>query len=83
MFFDFPEDETCYTLGEQYMFGDDILFAPIVNRGQTEKTVYLPRGEWIFARDKKTYPAGFHRIAAQIDEFIAFVRPGAEVLGCF
>lgn len=37
MFFDFPDDKECYTLGEQYMFGDDILFAPIVNRGQTKK----------------------------------------------
>jgi alpha-D-xyloside xylohydrolase len=42
MFFDFPDDKECYSLGEQYMFGDDILFAPIVNRGQTKKTVYLP-----------------------------------------
>ena len=83
MFFDFPEDETCYTLGEQYMFGDDILFAPIVNRGQTEKTVYLPQGEWILTKDKKIYTAGFHRITARIDEFIAFVRPGAPVLDCF
>ena len=83
IFFDFPEDETCYTLGEQYMFGDDILFAPIVNRGQTEKTVYLPRGEWILTKDKKVYGEGFHRITAQIDEFIAFVRAGADVLGCF
>ena len=47
MFFDFPDDEACYTLGEQYMFGNDILFAPIVNRGQIKKTVYLPEGEWI------------------------------------
>ena len=67
----------------QYMFGDDILFAPIVNRGQTEKTVYLPQGEWILTKDKKIYTAGFHRITARIDEFIAFVRPGAPVLDCF
>lgn len=53
MFFDFPDDKECYTLGEQYMFGDDILFAPIVNRGQTKKTVYLPEGEWILTRIKR------------------------------
>ena len=53
MFFDFPDDKECYTLGEQYMFGDDILFAPIVNRGQTKKTVYLPEGEWILTKDKR------------------------------
>lgn len=34
MFFDYPQDEICYSLGDQYMFGEDILFAPIVNQGR-------------------------------------------------
>lgn len=37
MFFEYPDDEICYTTGEQYMFGDDIIFAPIVNYQQTKK----------------------------------------------
>ena len=83
MFFSYPGDEVCYTLGEQYMFGGDILFAPIVNRGQTKKRVYLPQGEWILTKDGKTYPAGWHEITAEIHEFIAFVKPGSEALACF
>ena len=83
MFFDFPDDKECYTLGEQYMFGDDILFAPIVNRGLTKKTVYLPEGEWILTKDKKEYGKGYHTVTAEIDEFIAFVRKGAEIIECF
>ncbi len=83
MFFDFPEDELCYTLGEQYMFGDDIIFAPIVNRGQTEKSVYLPKGEWVLTKSGETFTQGSHVIRAKTDEFVAFVRAGAEVLDCF
>ena len=83
MFFDFPGDENCYTLGEQYMFGSEILFAPIVNRGQTEKTVYLPEGEWVFTKDKTVYTKGFHKVKAEIDEFIAFVRKGSELIDLF
>ncbi len=83
MFFEYPEDEVCFSLGEQYMFGDEILFAPIVSRGQTKKRVYLPRGEWILTKDGKTYPAGWHEITAGLDEFIAFVKPGSAVLACF
>lgn len=83
MLFDYPEDENCYSLGEQYMFGSDIIFAPIVNRGQTEKPVYLPEGEWILTKDKKEYSCGFHTVSAEINEFVAFVRKGAEVLNCF
>ena len=83
MFFDFSDDPECYTLGGQYMCGDDILFAPITEKGQTKKTVYLPEGEWILTKDRQTYGPGYHEINAQIDEFIAFVRSGAHVLGCF
>ncbi|MBR7073461.1 MAG: hypothetical protein IKI33_07560 [Eubacterium sp.] len=83
MFFDFPGDENCYSLGEQYMFGSEILFAPIVNRGQTEKVVYLPEGEWVFTKDKTVYTKGFHKVKAEIDEFIAFVRKGSELIDLF
>lgn len=83
MFFDYPEDAVCYTLGEQYLFGDDILFAPIVNRGQTKKTVYLPEGEWVLTKSLQDYAPGWHTITANIDEFVAFVRKGAAVLDCF
>ena len=83
MFFEYPEDETCYSLGEQYMFGDDILFAPIVNKGQTEKQVYLPEGEWVLTKSKETFGKGRHTVNAEIDEFIAFVKNGSDVLSCF
>ena len=83
MFFDYPDDEICYTLGEQYMFGEDILFAPIVNKGQTEKRVYLPKGEWVNTNTKEIFNAGWHTVTAEINEFVAFVRKGADVLSCF
>ncbi len=84
MFFDYPDDEECYTAGEQYMFGDDILFAPIVHRAQTEKTVYLPDGDWIFTRTKETYRGGkTYTLGAKINEFIAFVKKGADIINIF
>ena len=83
MFFDFPEDENCYSLGEQYMVGDDIIFAPIVNRGQTEKSVYLPDGEWVLTKDKTVYTKGFYSVNAEIDEFVAFVKKGSPVIDVF
>ena len=83
MFFDYPDDAVCYTLGEQYLFGSDILFAPIVNRGQTEKAVYLPEGEWVLTKSGEVYAPGWHTVSAEIGEFIAFVKKGAEVLRCF
>lgn len=83
MFFEYPKDEICYTLGEQYMFGDDIIFAPIVNRGQTEKQVYIPEGEWVLTKDRTRCTKGTYTVKAEINEFVALVRADSEVLECF
>ncbi len=84
MFFDYYEDEVCYTLEDQYMFGRDILFAPITRQGMTERRVYLPKGEWIDVNSRETY-TGEQWIEgkAPIDTFLAFVRKGCEVLEVF
>lgn len=84
MFFDFPEDEVCYGLGEQYMFGDDILFAPIVRQGERSKKVYLPEGNWILTRNRKVYKGTtWVEVSAELKEFIAFVREGSDVIELF
>ena len=84
MFYDYPDDEQCYHTGEQYMFGDDIVFAPIVNQGETDKNVYLPEGNWIFARSREHYEGGrTYNMTAELDEIIVFVKEGAEVLDVF
>ncbi len=84
MFFDFPQDETCYALQDQYMFGPDLLFAPILAPGQTERPVYLPAGRWVSTRDGSTWEGGQTvQCHAALDEFIAFAREGAEVLAAF
>lgn len=83
MFFTYPQDENCWKLNDQYLFGDDILFAPILQQGQIVRTVYVPDGEWVLTKDGKVYGKGTHEIRADIDEFIALVRKGAPVLECF
>lgn len=83
MFFEYPDDEVCYTINTQYMFGSDIIFAPIVDCGQTETTVYIPEGEWVLTKDKTVYTKGTYKITAQIDEFVAFVKSGSDVINCF
>ena len=84
MFFDFHEDEICYTLEDQYMYGEDILFAPIMEKDSTERKVYLPKGNWVLTKDKTVYTGGqWITVHAELNEYIAFVKEGSEVLSVF
>ncbi len=84
MFYDYETDEVCYTLEDQYMFGEDILFAPIMQKGQTEREVYLPEGRWVSVLDKKVYEGKQTvKMRADISQYIAFVKDGSDVLEAF
>lgn len=84
LFFDFPEDENCYSQGEEYLFGPDLLIAPITRQGQTDKEVYVPKGNWILARNLEVYEGEHtYTITAQINEMIILVRQGAQVMNVF
>lgn len=84
MFFDYYDDAHCYTLEEQYMFGEDILFAPVMRKGQRECKVYLPEGTWISVIDKKAYEGGQTlEVQVELDQFAAFVKQGSSIIDIF
>lgn len=84
MFFDYYEDEECYKLEDQYLFGPDILFAPILEKGGTERKVYLPEGRWVSVIDRQVYRGkGRITVHAELDQFAAFVKEGSVVLEVF
>lgn len=58
MFYEFPSDEKCWDLKEQYMFGSKYLVAPVMYQGLTEREVYLPKGKWKSIEDGKVYDGG-------------------------
>jgi alpha-glucosidase (family GH31 glycosyl hydrolase) len=42
-----PGDPDAVKRGDQYMWGPDLLVAPVVEKGAESRRVYLPRGTWI------------------------------------
>jgi alpha-glucosidase (family GH31 glycosyl hydrolase) len=42
----YPDDPKAVACGDQYLWGRNVLVAPVVERGATSRRVYLPRGDW-------------------------------------
>lgn len=76
MFLEFPEDRNCYELETQYMFGEDILVAPMFEEGKNFRQVYVPAGTWVNLQDPAQKYAGgkWHQIEKGILEGVALVR---------
>jgi alpha-glucosidase (family GH31 glycosyl hydrolase) len=42
----YPDDPAAVARGDEYLWGRDMLIAPVVEKGATERKLYLPRGAW-------------------------------------
>lgn len=80
IFYEFPEDEEGWNLSTEYMYGPDILVAPIVELKATNRNVYLPTGAtWTDARDGKKYEGGqWVQAEANIDTLPIYLRNGKQ-----
>ena len=75
MFYEFPEDEKCWELQDQYMFGAKYLVAPILRLNQFSREVYLPAGSWKLTSTGEVFQGGQTVAAdAPIDYMPVFER---------
>ena len=61
----------------EYLLGRDILVAPVLKQGATEREVYLPRERWIHLPSGKEYRGGRVLVNAPLGEIPVFVRAEA------
>ncbi|MEK9137987.1 MAG: TIM-barrel domain-containing protein, partial [Bacteroidota bacterium] len=58
LFFDDPNDQLLSNESSSYLWGSAILVSPVVNSGQTSKSVYLPAGRWVDFWSDQPYQGG-------------------------
>ena len=79
----FQEDVKCYEEGVDFMFGDSLLVANVVEKGQTVRPVYLPRTEnenerfYNFYTREEYAPGQTIEVPVDISSIPLFVRSGA------
>lgn len=80
LFYDFKDDPKAWEVEDAYMFGPDILVAPVMEEGLRARNVYLPAGAtWTDANTKKTYEGGQTvMVPAPIDIIPVFLRDDAS-----
>ena len=76
----YQDDANTYNLDDQFMIGSDLLVAPILTAGQTQRLVYLPKGIWYDYWTNKRHDGGtMIKVEAPLDVVPMFVRAGAII----
>ena len=78
LFIEYPDDPGSWLIDDEYLFGADMLVAPLfenVNR----RDVYLPPGQWIDYQTGKVFPGGWHNIEAGKIPIVILVREGSVI----
>ena len=79
---EFPHDPGAWLVEDEYMFGSQILVAPLLESG-TSRTVYLPssqdEGRWIDYQTGKVYSDGYQTIEAGPIPAVILVRDGSLI----
>jgi alpha-D-xyloside xylohydrolase len=73
--FDHPQDPAA-DAPDQYLFGDAMLVAPVVQPGTALRRVLLPAGDWVHGFSGAPLPGGWHEVAAPIGRPPVFLRAG-------
>ena len=75
---EFPDDPGAWLVEDEYMFGSQILVAPLLESGNS-RTVYLPRGKWIDYQSGQVYDGGYQTIKVGEIPCVILVRDGSLI----
>jgi alpha-D-xyloside xylohydrolase len=82
LFYDFPSDSAAWDRTEEYMFGPDLLVAPVMYAGMRRRTIYLPAGaQWKDAANGASHTGGqLVEVDAPLDRIPLFIKDDAGLL---
>ena len=78
LFVEFPDDPGAWLVEDEYLFGSQMLVAPLLESGNS-RTCYLPKGKWIDYQSGKVYEGGYQDIQAGKIPAIILVRDGSLI----
>ncbi len=78
LFYEFPTDEESWKIEDEYMYGDSYLVAPILQRGQKTRKIYLPAGHnWKEYENEICHHGGqYIEVPVTLENIPVFVKIG-------
>lgn len=74
LFMQYEKDDEAYEVQYEYLFGPDVLVAPVYEEGRTDWSVYLPNDEWIHLWSGKEYSGGEVNVDSPLGRIPVFYR---------
>jgi len=76
----YPDDAAAVARGDEYLWGRDILVAPVTEKGATSRKIYLPRGVWYDFWTEEKIEGGREIVrAVDLATMPLYVRAGAII----
>ncbi len=76
----YQDDENVYSIGDQYMLGDNMMVCPVTTKGAVTRSVYLPEGKWFDYWTGKSYSGKQNiHVVTPLDSMPVFVKAGSII----
>ncbi|MBB3860395.1 alpha-glucosidase [Novosphingobium hassiacum] len=84
LFLHYPDEPALFTVQDQYLYGADLLVAPVIEEGALQRRVILPgEGVWRHCWTGEDFAPGAHSIPAPISQPPVFYRPDSAFAALF
>jgi alpha-glucosidase (family GH31 glycosyl hydrolase) len=80
LFYQFPDDTAACNVENEYMWGDNLLIAPVIQKEQLRKSIYLPEGNWFDFHTGTEYKGETRfNFPLNIENIPVFVKAGSFI----
>ena len=84
LFLHYPDDPALWTVQDQFLYGADMLVAPVIEASANSREVVLPGDQpWRHLWSGQMYDPGVHTVPAPLGQPPVFVRPGSPFAELF
>ena len=76
----YQTDPNVYDIGDQYLFGDNIMVCPVTTKGAQSRSIYLPEGNWVDYWTGKVYTGKqYLHVLTPLDQLPLYVKAGSII----